>query len=448
MTTRTELQSAAQIATAVRDGRTSAVDVVTTHLARIDRHNGTLGALRATRHALALAEAAEVDARPDRDRLPLAGVPVAIKDNIAVAGEQARHGSAATDPAVAQSDDELVARLRRAGAVVVGISAMPELAAWAYTSSTAYGVTRNPWDVSRDPGGSTGGGAVAVATGMAALALGTDGGGSLRVPAAYCGLVGLKPGQGVVPLPGGVAEHWCGLSAAGPIARTAADAALALAVLGGNEPAPLPHVGRMRIAVSLRCPVPTSRADAHQRAAITLAADRLRALGHEVVEANPPYPPTLVQRWSRRWWAGIALDAEQLGVDENLLEPRTRRMVAKGRRVLRAGGPRPQVATAWRDRASAWFADYDAVLMPTTATTPPAAGAFDGKGYLATFLAAGKSWPYCQAWNLAGLPALSAPVGLRDGLPLSVQLATRAGRELDLLALAARLQHPLTPDLS
>jgi len=251
MTTRTELQSAAQIATAVRDGRTSAVDVVTAHVARIDRHNGTLGALRATRHAQALAEAAEVDARADRDQLPLAGVPVAIKDNIAVTGEQARHGSAATDPAAAPADDELVARLRRAGAIVVGISAMPELAAWAYTSSTAYGVTRNPWDSSRDPGGSTGGGAVAVASGMAALALGTDGGGSLRVPAAYCGLVGLKPGHGVVPLPGGGAEHWCGLSAAGPIARTAADAALALAVLSGSEPGPLPPNAVQLISVGL-----------------------------------------------------------------------------------------------------------------------------------------------------------------------------------------------------
>src|SRR5664279_2164437 len=193
----------------------------------------------------------------NRSELPLAGVPVAVKDNIAVAGEQVRHGSDATcsDPAV--TDDELVGRLRRAGAVVVGITRMPELAAWAFTSSTAFGVTRNPWNPDLDPGGSTGGGAVAVASGMAALALGTDGGGSLRVPAAYCGVVGVKPGRGEVPLPDGLQEHWYGLSVAGPIARTAADAALALAVLRNQQPTVLERApGALRIAVSRRSPVP------------------------------------------------------------------------------------------------------------------------------------------------------------------------------------------------
>lgn len=447
MTATNEPTSAVAIAADVRAGRTSAVQVVESHLARVDRHNPGLGALRSTRHAAALAEAAAVDARVDRAELPLAGVPVAVKDNIAVAGEQVRHGSAATDPAAAGIDDELVARLRRAGAVVIGISAMPELAAWAYTSSEAFGVTRNPWDAGLDPGGSTGGGAVAVATGMAALALGTDGGGSLRIPAAYCGLVGLKPGRGVVPLPGGATEHWCGLTSAGPIARTSADAALALGVLSGERSVPPVAVGRRRVAVSLRAPVPTTRADAHQHAAVARAAEVLRALGHEVVAAHPPYPPMLLQRWSRYWWAGVALDAQRLAVAPERLERRTRRMVAKGRRVLGRGGPDPRRAQAWRDRASAWFAGFDAVLMPTTATTPPAAGLFDGKGYLSTFLAAGKSWPYCQAWNLAGLPAVSVPVGVRGGLPLSVQLAGGPGREADLLALAAELEHPLTPEL-
>lgn len=448
MTTTFVPHSAAQIAEAVRCGRVSAVDVVRDHLARIEAYDPHLGAFRSVRHDAALAEAASIDARADRRELPLAGVPVAVKDNIAVAGEQVRHGSNATQAMLAPSDDELVARLRRAGGVVVGITRMPELAAWAFTSSVADGITRNPWNLDLDPGGSTGGGAAAVASGMAALALGTDGGGSLRVPAAYCGLVGLKPGRGAVPPPGGQDEHWCGLSTAGPIVRTAADAALALAVLQGRRPSDLVMpAAPLRVAVSLRCPVPTSRADAHQRAAIEQVAAHLQALGHEVVRADPPYPPALIQRWSRRWWAGIALDADQLGVQEEHLEKRTRTMIAKGRRVLRFGGPRPRVAAAWRDRATRWLSDYDVLITPTVATGPARAGAFNGKRYLPTFLAAGRAVPFCQAWNLAGLPAVSVPVGIRDGFPLAVQVIGRSSSEADLLAVAAQLEVPLTPAL-
>ena len=350
MTRTTNLGAAHEIADAVRSGRITAAEITRAQLAKIDQLDGALGAFRSVRHAAALAEAEAIDAHANRSELPLAGVPVAVKDNIAVAGEQVRHGSEATSSDPAVSDDELVVRLRRAGAIVIGISRMPELAAWAFTSSTAFGVTRNPWNPLLDPGGSTGGGAVAVASGMAALTLGTDGGGSLRVPSAYCGVVGVKPGRHEVPLPEGLNEHWCGLSVAGPIARTAADAALALAVLRDQRPTALEVASTpLRIAVSRRSPVPTSRADAHQWAALEHTVTRLQALGHEVVDADPPYPPTLIQRWSRRWWAGIALDAERLATQPDRLEKRTRTMIAKGRRVLRFGGPRPAVAARWRE---------------------------------------------------------------------------------------------------
>src|SRR4051794_18346746 len=166
----------------VRSGRLRAVDVVRTCLDRIAVLDPELNAFQAVRADAPLAEAAAIDASPRRAGLPLAGVPVAIKDNIAVAGEELRQGSAGTAgrPASRQ-DDLLVSRLRDAGCVVVGTTRMPELAAWAFTASTAFGPTRNPWNPALDPGGSTGGGAVAVAAGMAALAIGTDGGGSLRV---------------------------------------------------------------------------------------------------------------------------------------------------------------------------------------------------------------------------------------------------------------------------
>ena len=312
--TATTPPTALQIAEDVRSGRTNAVEVVRAHLDRIATLDPELGAFQTVRRAAALQEAAVIDRRRDRAQLPLAAVPVAIKDNIAVAGEQVRHGSAGTSDTPAPADDELVSRLRAAGCVVVGTTRMPELAAWAFTASTAFGITRNPWDPRLDPGGSTGGGAVAVSAAMAALALGTDGGGSLRVPAAHCGVVGLKPSNGRVPLPGGLPEHWCGLTVAGPIARTAADAAAAFQVLSGSAVCRPVPANRLRVALSLRSPSPLGRPDAHQRAAVQVAADLLRAAGHEVVPAEPPYPATLMQQWSRRWWAGIAIEADQLAV--------------------------------------------------------------------------------------------------------------------------------------
>src|SRR3954468_5187725 len=204
MTTSTRTVSALDLAAAVREGRRCAVDVVREHLDRIAARDPELNAFCTVRTEAALAEAAAIDNDPHRAGLPLAGVPVAVKENIAVAGEPLRHGSAATSASPATTDDELVTRLRAAGCYVVGTTRMPELAAWGFTASAAGGPTRNPWDLARDPGGSTGGGAAAVAAGMAALALGTDGGGSLRIPGAACGLVGVKPTRGVVPLPDGL----------------------------------------------------------------------------------------------------------------------------------------------------------------------------------------------------------------------------------------------------
>ena len=179
----------------MRAGTTTAVEVARAHLARVAARDGELGAFQAVDAERVLAEAAGVDSRPDRFALPLAGVPVAVKDNVPVAGHPTRYGSVAASTAPARRDDELVKRLRRAGAVIVGKTRMPELAVWGFTQS-ALGVTRNPLNPERDPGGSSGGSAAAVAAGMAALALGTDGGGSIRIPAAYCGLVGLKPAPG------------------------------------------------------------------------------------------------------------------------------------------------------------------------------------------------------------------------------------------------------------
>jgi amidase len=200
--------SALEMASLVRQRTISPVELVQAHLDRIAAVESLINAFQVVRSDAALQEAAALAMRADLAELPLAGVPVAIKDNVAVAGEPTRMGSAATSPNPAAADDKLVCRLKAAGCVVIGKTQLPELAIWPFTEPAAFGATRNPWDRQRTPGGSTGGGAAAVVSGMAALALGSDGGGSIRIPAACCGAFGFKPGRGLVPIAGGEKEHW------------------------------------------------------------------------------------------------------------------------------------------------------------------------------------------------------------------------------------------------
>jgi amidase len=430
--------TALAIADLVRTRKISAIDVTRQHLERIAALDPTFGAFELVRGERALAEAAALDALPNRESLPLAGVPVAIKDNTDVAGEPTRHGSAATSAAPAAADAELVRRLRAAGCIVIGKTRMPELAAWAYTSSAASGPTRNPWDPSRDPGGSSGGSAVAVATGMAALALGTDGGGSIRVPAAVCGVVGIKPAPSDVPL----REHWFGLTSAGPLARTVSDASAMLDVLRGT-PIPTEPARPLRIAVSWKAPSPLSRVDSHQRKSVEYADRLLRDAGHAVRRAEPPYPALLIPRWTRRWHAGIAQDAASLRFDD--LEPRTRTMVRKGRRVLALGGPRPAVAAAWHHAALAWFAECDVLVSPVIAAPPPLAGWINGKGYLTTLRTAAAGTSHTQAWNLAGFPAMTVPIGVANGQPQAVQLVAKPGEDALMLQVAVQLERFTPP---
>jgi amidase len=245
-----------------------------------------------------------------------------------------------------------------------------------------------------------------------------------------------------VPLPDGLAEHWYGLTVAGPIARTAADAAVALAVLTGDPASstPAPPPGGRRVAVSLRSPSPIGRAGADQRGAVATAAAALSAAGHTARSADPPYPTTLLQQWGRLWHAGIAEEAGRLGLDPRRLEPRTAAMVAKGRRILRRGGPRPVEASAWQQQATAWFADHDVLICPVVAGRPGPAGALNNRGYLTTYLASARAVPFTQAWNLAGFPAVVVPVGVSGGLPTAVQLVAPPGCESLLLGLAGQLE--------
>src|SRR3954466_6347419 len=276
---------ATEIADRVRAGELSAVEVVRAHLRHLAEADPRLGAFRAVRTEAALAEAAAVDASPRRAELPLAGVPIAVKDNVAVTGEVSTDGSLAHDPAPATTDHAVVARLREAGAVVVGITRVPELCIYSATDGPGT-VTRNPWDTARSSAGSSGGSAAAVAAGVVPLAHGNDGMGSLRLPAAACGLVTLKPGSGVVPADVG-ADSWSGMAENGVLATTVADLVAGYSVLAGTEVPQPAQVAPLRIAVSTRSPVPGVRLDAAGRAAIDTVVAALEAAGHTVVRKDP-----------------------------------------------------------------------------------------------------------------------------------------------------------------
>ncbi len=452
---------AVDIARAVRERRVTPEAVIRAHLDRIAAADPVIRAFQAVRAAGALADAEALGRRDDLGTLPLAGVPVAVKDNVDVAGLPTRYGSAATPSAPARRDDELVRRLRQAGAIPVGKTQLPELAIWPFTEPAVFPATRNPWDLDRTPGGSTGGGAAAVATGMAALALGSDGGGSIRIPAACCGITGIKPGPGVVPLAGGVSQHWHGLTAFGPLARCAADAAAMLCVLAGDalsanalsgsalsgaalfgdtgtgdaSQGTLAPPRPLRIAVSARHPAPGARVAPAVRATLDEAAGLLRAAGHSVTWARPPYPASLGLRFSQRWLAGIAEDARDLPLDA--LEARTRAMVRRGRRAARR--VRPAAADPFAARAADWLDRYDVLLTPTLARAAVPLGTWEGKGWVRTMLGVG-NWLYTTPWNLAGLPAASVPFGVDGGLPLGLQIVAPAGAEATVLALAAQLE--------
>jgi amidase len=273
---------ATEIAAAVRAGDITARAVVAEHVARIRAGNHRLGAFRVIREMRALAEADTVDAHPDRAVLPLAGVPLAVKDNTAVRGEVARSGSAATPGDPAAADHEVVRRLRAAGAVVVGLSSMPELGIFPMNDSV-FGVARNPWCPQRTPGGSSGGSAAAVAAGMVPLAQGNDGLGSLRIPAACCGLVGVKPGADVVPPPFPDEGPWFGPAENGALATTVADASLLLAVLADRPEWAEVTVPdrRLRIAVSTSAGT-GSPVHRDAKSAVRATAAVLADAGHQV----------------------------------------------------------------------------------------------------------------------------------------------------------------------
>jgi amidase len=428
------------------DGEVTSRELVQTSLDRIAELDPPLNAFRCVRAQRALAEADAAQARLDAGaRAPLLGVPIAVKDNVDVTGELTCHGTSANDTA-ATTDSEVVRRLRAAGAVIVGKTNLPELAMWGhFTASQTYGPTRNPWNRERSTGGSSGGSAAAVAAGMVPAALGSDGGASIRVPSGICGVFGMKPQRGRVPLAPDN-DHWHGLTQFGPIARSAADAALLLDVLatpdGGERyvEAATREPQKLRIGVTLKPTLPQVRPGKAYRNAVADTAERLRELGHEVVDVKPRYG-MLLPLVMPRYLGGVADDAAKLEHPQRL-EKRSRRMARAGR-MLHGRALRRAVAKedAYARRVNGVFEDVDVLLMPLVAKAAGKADASHGHGAFRTFNDGAPYVAYTAVWNYTGQPAAAVPAGFDDdGMPLAVQIVGRPDGERTLFSVAAQLE--------
>src|SRR5690349_21629818 len=293
-------RSAIELASMVRSGELGARELAEASLARIEALEPTINAFTHVAHDYAIRAAEEISPGDPR---PFAGVPIAIKDNRPVAGMPLTVGSDLFGDYVAERDSFLVRRLRDAGFVIVGKTTLSEMGILPTTETRRFGPTRNPWDLDRTPGGSSGGSAAAVAAGMVPLAHGNDGMGSIRIPSACCGLVGLKPGQDVVPSDVGNGS-WYDLSENGAIATTVGDVATAMGVLAARpDLAIVREPSRLRIALSTRVPMTATPLDKHWRAAAGETGLLLREAGHTVTADDPRYSQHMVMSELARWWA-------------------------------------------------------------------------------------------------------------------------------------------------
>jgi amidase len=440
---------AARHAELIRSREASARELTQLYLDRIDRLDRQLNAYRVVFAERALAEADQADARGKAgDTRPLLGVPLAIKDDCDVAGEVTAFGSNAHGgPATA--DAELVRRLRTAGAVILGKTHVPELTVTPWTESPTFGVTRNPWDLQRTPGGSSGGSGAAVAAGLASAAIGSDCAGSIRIPAACCGVFGLKAQNGRVPT-APLVEPWRGMSIWGPLSRRVADSALIYDAIKDGGPPFAEAAGReperLKIAVSVKTPPLTGvQADAEQRSGVEAVAAALRELGHEVIEREIEYPVDLGTRVLSRYLRGIADQARAMQHPERLSR-RTRGYRRLGGAIPEAFVERAKASAAADEAAIGRVFDggVDAILTPMFTRRPPAVGEYDGRSAVWCFVGSVRFAPFSGEYNHTGQPAASVPATWTpDGFPVGAQLVVPRDGEPLLLSLAAQLEAAL-----
>ncbi len=458
--------SAVDLAAAVRDGEVSPVEVAQDALARAERLDVRLGLFVTRTPELALRQADEAQRRLAHARRtgealpPLLGVPCPVKGLTQVAGVRCTYGSAAFTDLVAPVDDGVTTLLAQAGTLMLGTSNTPELGLPCYTEPAVAPPARTPWDLTRGAGGSSGGAAALVAAGVAPVSHGSDGGGSIRIPASCCGVVGLKPSRGRVSM-GPYGVDVTGLPCHGALARTVADAAALLDVLAGPRPGdpsllPPPRTtfldatrrdpGRLRVGLLLD---PVIAADASVHAACLDAAretaDLLADLGHEVVEVAAPFP---AERWDAfaAVWAALAASVPVPPEREGVLRPLTRWLRDRGRGTTATEyvGAFAGMQVVTREVGHAW-ADLDLVLSPTLADLPAPVGALrDDDDPAGDFAAQTRFTPWTSVFNLTGRPAISLPLhwAEHDGalLPVGVMLGAALGDDELLLAVAATLE--------
>jgi len=424
-------------------------------LRAINASQSALNAFRVVLTESALADAAAADRRRAAgDTAPLLGIPVAVKDDVDIAGVPTAFGTEGYVRPATQ-DAEVIRRLKAAGAVIVGKTNTCELGQWPFTSGPGFGYTHNPWSRRHTPGGSSGGSAAAVAAGLVTAAIGSDGAGSVRIPAAWTHLVGIKPQRGRIstwPLP----EAFNGLTVNGVLARTVADAALVLDAASGNVEGdrhrpPLLKAseyvgiapGPLNIALSTRLPYNGFRVKLHPEilAATRAVGKRLELLGHTVVSGNPDYGKRLSWNFLARSTAGLRDWEERLG-DGVTLDPRTVSNLHIGRvlgeAILRSA--RLHEASDQR-RVGSVFDIVDVVLAPTTAQPPPLARSFDRLSSYGIDRAMITACPMTWPWNVLGWPSINVPAGFTsEGLPIGVQLMGPANSEGMLISLAAELE--------
>ncbi|GAB2462353.1 amidase [Conyzicola lurida] len=443
----------------LRRGDVSPTELTEHYLARIERLNPSLGAFTTVTAEAARARAAQVEAGVPR-AVALWGLPLGDKDLNARAGVRTTYGSRLFEHYVPEESDEIVRVLDSAGGISLGKTNAPEFGMPSYTESLVAPPARNPYDLDLGAGGSSGGAAVAVAAGLLPVAPGSDGGGSIRIPAAATGLVGLKPSRGRVPSHAGFASLG-GLVAPGPIARTVADAAMLLDAMveGGDYQyatrapswdggallnAAVRGEGRFEIGVMTTSPWDSayeiSLSD-EARAALAVAVDELAVLGHGIeelaLEPDDTYGPAFRTIW-QAGAANIPADGEQL----ELLEPLTRWLVDRGRGLgARELGQALSTLTAFERSVIRQFSRVDAVMTPSLALTPRPVGWYSADDPELNFAQQVQYTPYTSFANVSGLPAITLPVAVTEtGLPMGVQLIGRPGGEHTLLAIGAQLE--------
>lgn len=436
--------SAIEYAQRVRSGALGVREGIAQTLTRIAERNPELNAFARVFAQAALAEAERVALDPDLPALPLAGVPVAVKGDLAVAGfVTTQGGRTRTRPEL--EDSEVVRRLRAAGAIIMGTTVLPEFGQFAWSHSDAEGTTRNPWDASRTPGGSSCGSAVAVASGMVPLAIGSDAGGSVRIPAACCGIVGLKPTRGRVSS-APEADVWVSLGTHGPLARTVADTELALRVIAGNT-----DTDRWALSEPLREIQPSRRL---RVGAITRPADSWLRVDDDVLRGFSQWVDGIADsghdvRALRRTLPGVSAFQIQMDVGiraslasadrPELAEPWSRMLARWGRVMRPAEGLTLWLGRRARTSLDRLFERFDVLVTPTLSVSPPPLDYLAGVSLVTAFVRTAPLVTFTRSLNVSGHPAMSLPVA-SDGLPLGAQIIGPWGREDLVLGLAAEME--------